>query len=305
MSLHTTVVNAPTIGKVRISSCNPINIFVNGVYMGATGNDENPSRHDAAPHGSSTTTQWALKEGGGHHRVKLPSPAPRSSGSAHRASSASSPGASSSGHKRSSAGSGDEVVFAKKQKTADTIVHAGLSPQQLPSRSTPHHHHHQAGGRGGSNEPQLTDGPDLSRIHLEVGDDGLVPVFDTCDEVRLKINEHMRNTPGLTAAQFCRDLYVHLAGTKFTGLQSKQLNDFKAKEGPRAGCSSSLFYAAYVFFEKMRIAQGQPKSRHRISMESIWASQGGFDLKNDGRHGLNIPAGKTPVMDEFGRIYLQ
>lgn len=95
----------------------------------------------------------------------------------------------------------------------------------------------------------------------------------------------MKNTPGLTAAQFCRDLYVHLRGTKFTGLQSKQLNDFKAKEGPRAGCSSSLFYAAYVFFEKLRIAQGQPKSQHRIDMETIWASQGGFDLKNDGRHG--------------------
>ncbi|KAK8097326.1 uncharacterized protein PG998_005553 [Apiospora kogelbergensis] len=292
MSLHTTVVNAPTIGKVRISSCNPINIFVNGVYMGATGNEENPSLCENAPHGSSTTTQWALKDGS-HRRIKLPSPAPRSSGYKHRASSASSPAASSSGYKRSSAGSGDEVVFAKKQKTADTIVHAGISPQ--PTRSTP---------QSGSGE-LLTDGPDLSRINLEVGDDGLVPVFDTCDEIRLKINEHMRSTPGLTAAQFCRDLYVHLRGTKFTGLQSKQLNDFKAKEGPRAGCSSSLFYAAYVFFEKLRIAQGQPKSRHRTNMETIWADQGGFDLKNDGRHGLNIPAGKTPVMDEFGRIYLQ
>ncbi|KAK8131031.1 hypothetical protein PG984_007469 [Apiospora sp. TS-2023a] len=292
MSLHTTVVNAPTIGKVRISSCNPINIFVNGVYMGATGNEENPSRNQIAPHGSSTTASWALDDGS-HHHLKRPSPTPKSSVSAHRASSASSPAASSSGHKRSSAGSGDEV-FAKRQKTADTIVHAGISP---PGRGTP-----QGSSPGG---PPLTDGPDLSRIHLEVGDDGLVPVFDTCDEVRLKINEHMKNTPGLTAAQFCRDLYVHLRGTKFTGLQSKQLNDFKAKEGPRAGCSSSLFYAAYVFFEKLRIAQGQPKSQHRITMETIWASQGGFDLKNDGRHGLNIPAGKTPVMDEFGRIFLQ
>ena len=59
MSLHTTVVNAPTIGKVRISSCNPINIFVNGVYMGATGNEENPSLCENAPHGSSTTTVCA------------------------------------------------------------------------------------------------------------------------------------------------------------------------------------------------------------------------------------------------------
>lgn len=56
MSLHTAVVNAPTIGKVRISSCNPINIFVNGVYMGATGNEENPSPNEIAPHGGSSTT---------------------------------------------------------------------------------------------------------------------------------------------------------------------------------------------------------------------------------------------------------
>lgn len=111
-----------------------------------------------------------------------------------------------------------------------------------------------------------------------------MPVYDTCDEVRRKINNHLL-TPGLTQAQFCRDLLAMLHGTRFTGLQSKQLNDFRSKRGPRAGCSSSVFYAAYVFFERARIAEGRPKSQHRLNMEYIWASRGGFELKHDGRHG--------------------
>lgn len=112
-----------------------------------------------------------------------------------------------------------------------------------------------------------------------------MPVYETCDEVRRKISNHLL-TPGVTQAQFCRNLRAILRrDTKFTNLQPKQLNDFRDKKGPRAGCSSSVFYAAYVFFEKARIAEAQPKSQHRLDMENIWASRGGFILKHDNRCG--------------------
>lgn len=124
--------------------------------------------------------------------------------------------------------------------------------------------------------------PDLSTIHLPGEEADAVPVFDSADEVRKKINAHLK-TPGLTQARFCRDLYAQLRAPACKGIQTKQLADFRGKRGPLAGCTSSVFYAAYVFFEKMRLARGKPKSAHRLEMEE--AHPGGLDRTNDGRHG--------------------
>lgn len=110
--------------------------------------------------------------------------------------------------------------------------------------------------------------PDLSDIQLYGEERDAVPIFDTCDEIRKKIAAHLK-TPGLTQAQFCRDLYAQLKKPTCKGIQTKQLNDFRGKSGAVSGCSSSVFYAAYVYFEKLRIAKGKPKSAHRLDMEEI------------------------------------
>jgi hypothetical protein len=39
-----------------------------------------------------------------------------------------------------------------------------------------------------------------------------------------------------------------------------------------------VFYAAYVFFEKLRLAEGKQKSKHRLEMEEIWGGKGGFNI---------------------------
>lgn len=130
----------------------------------------------------------------------------------------------------------------------------------------------------------LSSTPDISNIHLENEETDSVAVFDSADEIRRKIAGHLQ-TPGLTQAQFCRDLYAQLRMPKCSGIQTKQLNDFRGKKGARAGCTSSIFYAAYVYFEKLRIAAGKPKSVHRLKMEEIWAADGGFDREHDGRRG--------------------
>lgn len=123
--------------------------------------------------------------------------------------------------------------------------------------------------------------PDISGIHLPGEEMDNVPVYDTCDDVRRKINAHLK-TPGLTQTQFCRDLYAQLRAPKCKGIQSKQLADFRALKGPIAGAKSSVFYAAYVYFEKLRIAQGKPKTAHRETMETLWA-RGGLDRETDHR----------------------
>lgn len=121
--------------------------------------------------------------------------------------------------------------------------------------------------------------PDLSSITLWGEDTDSVPVFDSADEIRKKINAHLK-TPGLTQAQFCRDLYAQLRAPTCKAIQTKQLTDFRNKKGPLSGVSSSVFYAAYVLFEKMRLAKGKPKSAHRLAMER--AHPGGLDTTRDG-----------------------
>lgn len=125
--------------------------------------------------------------------------------------------------------------------------------------------------------------PDLSQIHLDGEEDDSVPVFDTADELRKKISAHLK-TPGLTAAQFCRDLYAQLNAPTCKTISTTQLSSFRGKKGPRAGIKSCVFYAAYVYFEKLRLAKKKPKSAHRSKMEEIWPAEG-IDQKDDGSHG--------------------
>ncbi len=139
-----------------------------------------------------------------------------------------------------------------------------------------------AGGAGTAAGAGTSAAVNISDVVLSGEDDDRVPVYDSCDEIRKKINAHLK-TPGLTQAQFCRDLYAQLNAPTIKSIQSKQLADFRAGKGSRTGAKSTVFYTAYVYFEKLRIAQGKPKSKHRETMEEIWMSRGGFDRDMDHR----------------------
>ena len=125
--------------------------------------------------------------------------------------------------------------------------------------------------------------PDISGVHLPGEEEDDVEVYDTCDEVRKKISAHLAQTPGLSQAQFCRDLYAQLRAPQCKGIQSKQLTDFRGGRGAITGARSTVFYAAYVYFEKLRVAEGKPKSAHRREMEAIWGPRGGLDRNVDHR----------------------
>ncbi len=115
---------------------------------------------------------------------------------------------------------------------------------------------------------------DVSGIVLPGEEYDDVPVFDTCTEIRRKINAHLKK-PGATQAQLCRDMSAQLYDNcPPKGLQSSQLATFRKGKGVRSGAKSAVFYAAYVFFEKLRIKEGKPKSKHRLSMEEEWGEDG-------------------------------
>ncbi|CAK1357536.1 hypothetical protein CB0940_07735 [Cercospora beticola] len=152
-------------------------------------------------------------------------------------------------------------------------------------------------GAGGNNPSQTH--ADISTIRLPGEESRSVPIFDTCDEIRKKINAYLVN-PGVTQASFCRELVAQLpAGTH---IQSKQLTDFRSKRGPRHGNTSCVFYAAYVFFEKLRLAEGKPKSKHRLEMEDYWAPQGGFDIVHGHNTHYNYMNHERPYEDKLGRV---
>jgi hypothetical protein len=115
---------------------------------------------------------------------------------------------------------------------------------------------------------------DISDVVLPGEEDDDVAVFDTCDEVRRKINAHLKK-PGVTQAQFCRDIHAQLGPTRpDKPFQSSQLARFRNIKGALMGAKSPIFYGAYVFFEKQRIKTGKPKTKHRLEMEEQWGPEG-------------------------------
>ncbi|KAK0117485.1 hypothetical protein ONS95_011825 [Cadophora gregata] len=141
---------------------------------------------------------------------------------------------------------------------------------------------------------------DLDSIRLEGEEDISVPIFDSCDEIRKKIRAYLAGSNG-TQADFLRAIAKpYNDGRK---IQSKVLNDFLGKKGAYAGNTSAVFYGAYVFFEKMRIRDGKPKSKHRLDMERVHGSRG-LDTKRRRDHVWCLP-GERPYEDRLGQIHFE
>jgi hypothetical protein len=149
---------------------------------------------------------------------------------------------------------------------------------------------------------ETANGKDLSDIHLEGEEEDDVPVLDTCDEIRKKINAHLRKD-GIIAAAFLRDLQAQYHTAKApTKIQSSQLTKFRNRKGPTSGNTSSVFYASYCFFEKLRIAEGKKKSDHRLDMEDIY----GYEGLNTTTVTTNIKyicaVGTSVAEDKYGQV---
>ncbi|WWD10497.1 hypothetical protein V865_008633 [Kwoniella europaea PYCC6329] len=153
----------------------------------------------------------------------------------------------------------------------------------------------------------LEDEYDVSSITLD-GEDkpGAIAVYDTCDDVRTKINAHLRK-PGVTMASFNRaiaETYKKQVPSQEVTIQHKQLKDFLEKHGARSGCTSKVFYGSYIYFEKLRIKQNKPKSKKREEMEKMHGKKG-LDIKTDQNHmhfwGME---GESFHEDSYGRTNL-
>jgi hypothetical protein len=135
-------------------------------------------------------------------------------------------------------------------------------------------------------------------ITLPGDEDATVEIFDTCDELRRKINALLR-TGTITKAALLRDI-SRAAYADAPNIQSKQLSDFLTKKGPTSGSTSRICYASYVYFEKKRIAEGKAKSKHRRDMEDRWSGQGGLPKRREEKYFCHV--NDELVQDALGSV---
>ena len=139
--------------------------------------------------------------------------------------------------------------------------------------------------------------PDVSDITLAGEENDDVTVYDSCDEIRRKINAHLK-LPGVTQASFLRLLAAQYH-TRDIKIQGKQLSDFRGKKGATSGNTSAVYRAAYTYFEKLRLKAKRPKSKHRLEVEAT--RPGGFDTEKIARW-VSCSADEYIVEDHRWRV---
>jgi hypothetical protein len=140
---------------------------------------------------------------------------------------------------------------------------------------------------------------DVSDIHLEGEDKEDVPIFDTCDDIRKKINAHLRaaSTTNIGFVRQIAETFPHP-----TDLAARHLTAFLGKKGPKNGADSPIYYATYVYFEKLRIKNKKAKSKKREEMEEIWDPYGVERRKQP--QSIILFAGEKWHIDEYGQDHI-
>lgn len=141
---------------------------------------------------------------------------------------------------------------------------------------------------------------DVGGVGLPGEAEGDVAIYDTCDEVRKKIRAFLAKD-GVTQAAFVREISKTFPDDR--KVSAANLRYFMGQKGPISGNTNSTFYAAYVFFEKMRIKSGKPKSKFREEMEGVHGYSG-VDTEHNGSTGYICLAGTRPVIDKYGRLHI-
>lgn len=140
---------------------------------------------------------------------------------------------------------------------------------------------------------------DVSGVTLDGEEDHSVPVFDTCDAVRRKINAILRKD-GVTKAGFLR---AAAAASRHDGtIGANSLNNFLRSKGALKGNTNAVYYHAYVFFEKLRLKQGKPKDKLQEGTEK--ANPQGINTERSSDHIIVLP-GESVSFDKFGALQVK
>lgn len=190
---------------------------------------------------------------------------------------------------------GLKMPRAKKAKTASSSGNTDSNADKANASSK----------KQSANKDKAANKHDVSSVQLDGESKRAVPIYDTCDDVRTKINRYLRETTGATNAGFVRTInsaaFPEDATSTPQTASARQLTTFLNGKGPVKGCESPVFYAAYVFFEKLRIKEGKPKSKKRTEMEGVWKKRG-MELVDITTKGVFARAGERPYVDKYGQL---
>ncbi|QDS72088.1 hypothetical protein FKW77_003311 [Venturia effusa] len=142
---------------------------------------------------------------------------------------------------------------------------------------------------------------DIAAAHAAISLDSeysdSVPVYDTCDDIRRKINAYLQKSSE-PQASFLRTLMSQYH-TQTKTIQSVQLQRFRNMKGPDAGNTNPVYYAAYVFFEKERLRMDKTKSEGRKKLEAIYPS--GMDTDKPARKGTWTSGNSNVTKNRYGQ----
>lgn len=99
-------------------------------------------------------------------------------------------------------------------------------------------------------------------VKLEGEDEGSVPVYDDCNEIRRKIRL-LQKDPDFKITHWLKEI---------GNINNNSYQRFMKASGPTGGASNGTYYAAYVYFEKVRIAEGKKKTAKRIRNEAEYSN---------------------------------
>ncbi|KAL4968687.1 uncharacterized protein BDV14DRAFT_196987 [Aspergillus stella-maris] len=180
--------------------------------------------------------------------------------------------------------------------TKDTNADAAPAPAKKPKSL--------AASNKQAKEAEFTRKYDTSTIYLEGEEDTTVEVYDHCDKIRKKIHAVLKG-PLMTRTAFLREIlktFPDCRDEPSRALQGTTLTSFLSKKGTRDGATSLIFYAAYVFFEKLRVRDGKPKTAFREEMEDVWEVDEGFDRTTRPNQTFICHVSRVIYDDEYGHI---
>ena len=145
---------------------------------------------------------------------------------------------------------------------------------------------------------RMNNGLRSDALH-EPGTDGEedddVPIYATPADIRNKINAILRDS-GMTQAELARRFAQQVHHEAITGGKIKRFIDMK---GPFGGAANPVYYAAFVFFEKLRIKTGGKESKKRLELMDVHPD--GIPRRDLSKGWFICGAGQVPTIDSLGR----
>ena len=144
--------------------------------------------------------------------------------------------------------------------------------------------------------------PSVEGIHLDGEEEDAAPVYETASGMRRAMTTFFKR-PGVSQKAFAQAISDAAGFTVSTNSVANFRSKGKGKAGGAGavdGADSKAFYAAWCYFEKLRILEGGKKSKHRLEMEKAWGAQG---MSRDGLNKRVIMlAGQSVSYDLLGRM---